>query len=81
LSLAASAEPLSNNTVLATAGAWSGDAKLRALFAAVGAFDLPKGSHDAAVVLTLAPGAYTAVVTAADARKGGEVLIEVYVVD
>jgi hypothetical protein len=70
-----------DNAVLSTTGAWSGDAKLSALFAAVGAFELPKGSQDAAVVLTLAPGTYTAVVTGADAHKGGEVLIEVYVVD
>ncbi len=43
-----------------------------------GAFALPPGSRDAAVILTLAPGAYTAQVTAADGSGTGTALIELY---
>ncbi len=43
-----------------------------------GAFALPPGSRDAAVILTLAPGAYTAQVTAADGTGTGTALIELY---
>lgn len=50
---------------------------LAAVFSNVGAFPLPARSTDAALVLTLAPGAYTVRLTAADARPG-DGLIEVY---
>jgi hypothetical protein len=43
-----------------------------------GAFALPTGSRDAALVLTLAPGAYTAQVGAADGKGTGVALIEIY---
>ena len=43
-----------------------------------GAFALPPGSRDAAVILTLAPGAYTAQVTAAEGIGTGTALIELY---
>jgi hypothetical protein len=43
-----------------------------------GAFALPPGSRDAAVILTLAPGAYTAQVTAAEGTGTGTALIELY---
>jgi hypothetical protein len=50
-----------------------------AAFAAVGAFALPVGSRDAAVVATLAEGAYTAQVTPADGSTGpGIALVELY---
>lgn len=42
-----------------------------------GAFALPAGTKDAAVVLTLAPGAYTALVSGADGSTG-VALVEVY---
>lgn len=57
---------------------WGGGAPMAALFTSVGAFALPVSSLDAAVVLTLAPGAYTAQVRGTGA---GEVLVEVYFVD
>jgi hypothetical protein len=44
----------------------------------VGAFTLATGSRDAALVATLAPGAYTAQVTGADATSTGLALVEVY---
>jgi hypothetical protein len=43
----------------------------------VGAFALPAGSKDAALILTLAPGAYTAQVTGAP-TESGVVLLEIY---
>jgi hypothetical protein len=59
---------------------WSGDVALDATFAAVGAFGLPPASRDAALVVTLPPGAYTATVRGATAADAGEVLVEVYFV-
>jgi DNA-binding beta-propeller fold protein YncE len=55
---------------------WIDGAALRETSAKVGAFALPAGSRDAALLLTLAPGAYSAHVVA----NGGEgvALIEVY---
>jgi hypothetical protein len=46
----------------------------------VGAFALPRSSLDAALLLTLPPGAYTAIVTGADGRSG-LALIEIYDAD
>ncbi len=43
-----------------------------------GAFALANGSKDAALILTLAPGAYTAQVSGADGASTGVALIEVY---
>ena len=47
----------------------------------VGAFALAAGSQDAAFVVTLAPGVYTAVGRSADGASGGVVLVEIYVVE
>jgi hypothetical protein len=46
----------------------------------VGAFALPPGSLDAALLITLSPGPYTAVITSADGSTG-VALIEVYDAD
>lgn len=43
----------------------------------VGAFDLTAGSHDAALVITLAPGAYTAQLSGVGGTTG-EAMVEVY---
>ncbi|HXQ80317.1 MAG TPA: hypothetical protein VN775_03330 [Opitutaceae bacterium] len=43
----------------------------------VGAFSLPSGSQDAAMTLTLSPGAYTAQVTSQGGASGAA-LVEVY---
>jgi pectin methylesterase-like acyl-CoA thioesterase len=43
-----------------------------------GAFALPAGSPDSALLLTLAPGAYTGVVSSASATTSGTALLEVY---
>ena len=51
--------------------------QLQAAFAQSGAFSLPAGSSDAAVLTTLAPGAYTVSITSADGGSG-TALAEVY---
>ena len=56
---------------------WGGGATLGAAFAAVGAFALPTGSRDAAVVATLAPGNYSVEVKGVN-NGTGFVLVEVY---
>ena len=68
-------------TQIASNDDWSSDASLPALFSQVGAFNLPAGSRDAALVATLAPGAYTAFIRGGTATEQGEVLIELYFVD
>jgi hypothetical protein len=50
---------------------------VRTAIAATGAFELPEGSKDAALLATLAPGVYTARVDGVDAATG-VVLVEVY---
>jgi hypothetical protein len=50
---------------------------LRPLFSQLGAFELPAGSRDAALLITLAPGAYTVRCDEKD-RAAGAVLVEVY---
>ena len=57
---------------------WS--ATLAPTFAAIGAFPLTEGSKDAALLVTLLPGVYTAQVSGAGATTG-EALVEVYEVD
>jgi hypothetical protein len=54
---------------------WSG-ADTSAAFAQVGAFTLPAGSKDAAVLTTLAPGAYTVQITGG--TETGVALAEIY---
>ena len=44
----------------------------------IGAFAIANGSKDAALILTLAPGAYTAQVGSADGRSTGVALVEFY---
>lgn len=50
------------------------------MFLAAGAFDLPPGSKDAALVVRLPPGGYTVQVSGAG-RTTGTVLVEVYDLD
>ena len=56
---------------------WAGTAELTAAFASVGAFALPATSKDAALLVTLAPGNYTAQVTGVNGTTG-VALVEVY---
>lgn len=64
-----------NGAVLATNAGWNNDAQIAAASATVGAFPLGLGSKDAAVLVSLAPGSYTAQV---QSSTGGTALIEVY---
>lgn len=66
----------SRNTVVATAESWN--AADASTFASVGAFPLPANSKDAALVLTLQPGAYTAQISGVGAQNTGVALLEVY---
>ena len=56
---------------------WRGDPGLRVAFAATGAFSLPDSSRDAALLVTLDPGVYTAQVSDAKGATG-VALVEVY---
>lgn len=62
--------------VVAENSGWNNSPEIGAAAAAVGAFRLPAGSRDAAAIVTLPPGAYTAQVTTSGST--GLVLIEVY---
>ncbi len=69
-----------SSTPLATNSGWSAAANSAELAAAAsrsGAFALAAGSADAALIATLSPGTYTAVVTAATGQAG-VALVEVY---
>lgn len=68
--------------VIATNDNWSADANLRATIeaaaASTGAFPLPDGSRDAAMIISVPAGAYSAVVHSQDGSAGTG-LVEVYV--
>jgi mono/diheme cytochrome c family protein len=77
--------PDSSTRVAATNDHWTGArpspgaAELSSLFDRVGAFRLPVGSFDAALVAQLPPGAYTAQVSNAPGTPpGGIALVEIY---
>lgn len=70
----------SRNLPHASAGAWGlqpNADEIRSSAKTVGAFDLPDGSKDAAMVVTLMPGAWTVQVGTAGSTSG-VVLVEVY---
>ena len=66
------------NTQLAENFGWTGDPDMAQYMAQVGAFALPANSADTAMLVSLAPGAYTAQVTSLDGVSTGTALIEVY---
>ncbi len=71
----------SRNLLRATAGEWGLEAnadEIRGVAQAVGAFALPDGSADAAMLVTLLPGAWTVQVGGAE-NTTGLVIAEVYV--
>jgi sugar lactone lactonase YvrE len=69
---------VSSSTTLATTDSWS--TSLDATFTAVGAYALPVGSHDTALLETLAAGPYTAQVIS-ETTNDGVALAEVYDAD
>jgi hypothetical protein len=68
------------SSLFATNDDWGGDPTLASAFTAAGAFQLDPNSRDAAIVLTLAPGGYTVVVSGSDGTTGNA-LVEVYDLD
>ena len=70
-------ELFSGANVIAASDNWGGDASLTAAGKAVGAFAIADlQSKDAMILVTLAPGNYTAQVTGSG--SGGVALVEVY---
>jgi hypothetical protein len=69
---------LAGSTTLATTDTWA--ASLDATFAQVGAFSLTPGSHDTALLISLAPGAYTAQVRS-QTTNSGVALAEIFDAD
>lgn len=67
----------SGSTVIHSNDNWGGAAAFSAAFANVGAFALTNASRDAAVVVTLSPGNYTAQVSGVG-NTTGVALVEVY---
>jgi SAM-dependent methyltransferase len=71
---------LGEKRVAAASHPWGGAPEIMDAATAVGAFSISADSNDAAVVLTLEPGNYTAIVKGAAAGDAGAVLLEVYLV-
>lgn len=70
--------PLGSSEVIAANNDWGGTAALKATFTVVGAFPFPnEASRDAAIVLELPPGSYTATVSGNGAATG-IALVEIY---
>jgi hypothetical protein len=67
----------STQAVIGSNAGWDGTAQLTAAFSAVSAFALPPTSADAAVLLTLQPGIYTAQVSGVGGATG-VALLEMY---
>lgn len=65
------------DTIVASNAGWGGGAALRTAFTQVGAFELPASSADAALLISLEPGSYTAQVAGAG-NTTGVALVEVY---
>lgn len=77
---AARLEIFRDRTLIAEGGAWGAAAQAAAIAATagrVGAFALPAASRDAALLLSLAPGGYSARVTG-EGSAAGVALVEVY---
>ncbi|HEY5078758.1 MAG TPA: immunoglobulin domain-containing protein [Opitutaceae bacterium] len=70
----------SSQEVVASNDNWGGATALSAAFAQAGAFGLPPGSLDAALIESFQPGAYTAQVSGANGGTG-IVLLEAYDID
>lgn len=66
------------DTVVATNDDWGTETGVAAASTTAGAFALAAGSADAAVVVTLPAGAYTAHVSGAGAGATGDAIVEVY---
>ena len=63
---------------IATNAGWANSAEIATAATQAGAFALVAGSRDAALLVTLKPGSYTAQVKAAQSASSGVALIEIY---
>ncbi len=72
--------PLGQSSSIAGNDDWDGTNALSTAFTTVAAFQLPVGSRDAALVLSLSPGGYSVVVTGVGGATG-YALIEIYDLD
>jgi hypothetical protein len=72
--------PLGQDFAVAANDNWGGSAALQTAFSQAGAFALPAGSKDAAVLVRLPPGGYTVVVSGV-AGGTGTALVEIYDLD
>lgn len=71
-------QPLGSNNVLASNAGWAGNNQITSAGNSVGAFQLTNpASRDSAVLLTLAPGPYTAQVSSVSGVSG-KTLVEIY---
>ncbi|MCX6942929.1 MAG: hypothetical protein NTX09_19745, partial [Verrucomicrobia bacterium] len=64
--------------VISTNEGWANSSAITTATIQTGAFTLPSGSKDAAVLITLNPGAYTAQIKSAKNASSGVALIEIY---
>ena len=72
-------ELFSGQTVIASNDNWGGDVQLTAVGTSVGAFAVTDAaSKDAMLVITLAPGNYTAQASPVAGTPGGPAIVEVY---
>ena len=67
-----------NTTPLAESDNWQSSAELVKAFETAGAFIFNARSRDAVLLMTLAPGAYTAHVSGVTANASGVALVEIY---
>ena len=67
-----------NTTTLAESDNWQSSVELVDAFKAAGAFDFNARSRDAVLLITLAPGSYTAHVSGVAANATGVALVEIY---
>ncbi len=72
--------PLGRDFQVAANDNWGGGATLTSAFAQAGAFSLPAGGKDAAVLVRLPPGGYTVIVSGI-ASGTGTALVEIYDLD
>jgi hypothetical protein len=69
-----------NGQTVATNAGWANDPAIAQMSNLVGAFAYPPASLDAALIVELEPGAYTAEVTNAADGTAGEALVELYTI-
>jgi hypothetical protein len=72
--------PLGQDFTVSANDNWGGSAALQAAFGRAGAFSLPAGSRDAALLVRLPPGGYTVVVSGVGGSTG-TALVEIYDLD